>query len=332
MKKQIRIKFVNGISFEVGIKDILSCVTDEYEFIEAEKPDYILFGPYGNDIPPKGEYIRIGYYCENMIPDLTICEWAFGVPYEEEVKHPRYRRIQWHGFDPNLLIKKNQNLEAIIAQKTKFCNFLYSNPVPFREKFYSAISKYKPIDAPGKSMNNMPSIDSTMLQVSKWERKRKFLSQYKFTIAFENYSYPGYNTEKLLDPMTVNSLPIYWGNPYIVKHFNANSFINTHEGLKVNNSSIISFLESTCNPDFKDMRPLNYKEPYYRVKRKLKSIGREIKIKIQYNSIFDEIIEKVIEIDRDESLYAKYLSEPWFYNNRPPSNQSVVNRWKEIFA
>jgi hypothetical protein len=140
-----------------------------------------------------------------------------------------------------------------------------------------------------------------------------------------------FHPEKLLDPMTVNSLPIYWGNSYIGRHFNPKSFINTHEWLKVNNSSIISFLELTCNSDFKDMRPLNYKKPYHRVKRKLKSIGRKIKIQFQYSS-FNELIERIIEIDRDDNLYANYLSEPWLYNNTRPSNQSVVNRWKEIFA
>ncbi|BAZ01854.1 hypothetical protein NIES37_58610 [Tolypothrix tenuis PCC 7101] len=331
MKKEIKIKFINGITYEAGIQEILNCVADKYSFVKTEKPDFIIFGPYGNDIPPKGEYIRIGYYCENMTPDMNLCDWAFGVPYEEEINNPRYMRIQWHGFDPNVLVKTNLDLDAQIAQKTKFCNFIYSNKVPLREQFYRALSKYKPVDAPGKSMNNMPGIDSTIQQTSKWKRKRDFLSQYKFTIAFENYSYPGYNTEKLLDPMVVNSLPIYWGNPYIGRHFNTNSFVNTHDYFKENRCPLLKFVELNSNADFKDMRPLTFIKPGDKIKRKFKSISREIKIKILYSS-FDEIIEKIIEIDRDDTLYAKYLSEPWFYQNKPPSNESVVNRWQEIFG
>src|SRR6185437_5132720 len=45
-------------------------------------------------------------------------------------------------------------------------------------------------------------------------------------IAFENSSYPGYTTEKLIEPFFVNSVPIYWGNPKVGKDFNTNSFIN----------------------------------------------------------------------------------------------------------
>jgi len=47
-------------------------------------------------------------------------------------------------------------------------------------------------------MNNMPSVDS-IYKGDKWEVKHQFLSPYKFTIAFENYVYPGY--QKLLGPV-----------------------------------------------------------------------------------------------------------------------------------
>ena len=63
--------------------------------------------------------------------------------------------------------------------------------------------------------------------------KRQFQSDYKFSIAFENNAYrpqhKGYTTEKIMEPMTVNSLPIYWGNPEINKEFNTKSFINFYD-------------------------------------------------------------------------------------------------------
>jgi len=331
MKKQVKIKFYNGITYSVGIQEILNCVSDKYEFLESDDPDYTLFGPYGNDIPPKGNYTRIGYFCENMLPDMSICDWAFGVPYEEDINHPRYMRIKWHGFDPNCLIKQNINLESILAQKTKFCNFIYSNPVPFREKFCQQLSKYKPIDCPGKSLNNMPSIDVAMPDISIWERKRKFLSPYKFTIAFENYSYPGYNTEKLLDPMMVNSLPIYLGNPQIDRHFNPKSFINAHEYVDTSDFPLVNLLESFCQPDRQDQVPSVYTSLGHQIKRKVKMVGRSLKMQLKYTS-FDDLIDKIIEIDRHDDLYAKYLLEPWFHHNSLPANDAVINRWKEIFG
>ena len=83
----------------------LENLTDEYNFEESGEPDFIIFGPYGNDIPPKGNYTRIGYFCENINPDLSICEWAFGVPQEDDIKAANYKRIQWHGLNPQTLVK-----------------------------------------------------------------------------------------------------------------------------------------------------------------------------------------------------------------------------------
>lgn len=175
-------------------------VSDHFDIIESENPDYVIFGPYGNDIPPKSDkYIRVGYFCENITPDLSLCEWAFGIPLEREINRHNYFRIQWHGFDPELLVKpQNIDLEKILAQKSHFCNFIYSHRVPYREYFFTQLSKYKRVDAPGKSMNNTPSFDGKF-NGDRWEQKRQFQSQYKFTLALENYVYPGYQTEKLYD-------------------------------------------------------------------------------------------------------------------------------------
>ena len=329
MKKIIKIKFTNGLNFEGCRKDILNYLEPYYKFIDSDDPDFIVFGSTGNDIPAHGAYVRIGYYSENFIPDMSICDWGFGIPYEEEIKSSKYKRIDWHGFDPNLLVKDNNiDIEKIIHNKTKFCNFVYSNRVPYRENFFTQLSKYKRIDAPGKSMNNMSSFDSNK-QGDIWQRKQSFLSEYKFTIAFENYSYPGYNTEKLLDPMIVSSIPIYFGNPEIARHFNTKSFVNAHNYVDGMMPVISNFLESNCQPDFQDVRPSIFNDIGNSLKRKAKKIGRDIKMSMQFNN-FESLIEHIINIDKDDTLYAKYLVEPWFYNNQAPLN-SMIERWKLIF-
>jgi alpha(1,3/1,4) fucosyltransferase len=328
--KPIKIKFSNGLNFKDGLNEILNLVIPHYNFIDSDDPDFIIFGPYGNEIPRKGKYTRIGYFCENILPDLSICDWAFGVPYEEEINHHRYMRIQWHGFNPDCLIKRNIAVEDVLEKKKKFCNFIYSNPVAFREEFCKQLSTYKHVDCPGKSLNNMKSIDSKMPYFSQWERKRNFLSEYKFTIAFENYSYSGYNTEKLLDPMMVDSLPIYLGNPYIDRHFNSKSFVNAHEYVR-EPSPIVNLLESLCIPDWKDNCPSEYTSIGHKVKRKLKSIGRSWKMELKYSSL-NGLIERIIEIDQNDDLYAQYLNEPWFPANIPPIQDAMAQRWKEIFG
>lgn len=55
--------------------------------------------------------------------------------------------------------------------------------------------------------------------------KLSFVRNYKFTIAFENSAVPGYTTEKLIEPIIANSLPIYYGNPLVYLDFEPGSFV-----------------------------------------------------------------------------------------------------------
>jgi hypothetical protein len=332
MPKLVKIKFQNGINGDIAHREILNELAGDFIFEESDQPDFILFGPYGNDIPVPGNYTRIGYFCENIKPDLSICEWAFGVPREEVVKSPRYKRIQWHGLDPQVLIKPaGYDAEKILDSKTSFCNFLYSHKVPYREAFFSQLSKYKKVDAPGKSMNNMPGID-TLYKGGKWEVKRAFLSGYKFTIAFENDVYPGYQTEKLYDAMMADSIPVYCGDPFIGDIFNTKSFINVHEYLPQKNGAFLKQLESAGQMDFADIRPMYLKGPGNRIKRKVKSLVRAAKINLQFaKADFSKVIEQIIAMDTQPDLYLKYLEQPWFNNNIIPENSSLKKRWIEIF-
>jgi hypothetical protein len=334
VKKSVRIAFKNGITYQIAIKEILNELVNEYDFLESDHPDFILFGPYGNDIPAPGKYTRIGYFCENIIPDFSICEWAFGIPLEEEINRPNYKRIQWHGFDPEGLIKNlhDNEIDRVFNSHTKFCNFIYSNPVQYRQDFFQQLSKYKHVDAPGKSMNNMPSID-TKYQGDVWQRKRQFLSEYKFTIAFENYSYPGYQTEKLYDAMQAGSVPIYCGDPAIGDIFNTDSFLNAPDYVNMNISAPIRFLEKISQADFKDIRPQFLNSPADRIKRKFKSIGRKLKMRIQFNKLdFSDLIDRIIELDKNPALYKQYLRTPWLKNNKPSELYSTAPRWREIFG
>jgi hypothetical protein len=315
------------------MREILNELTDEFYFEESDQPDFILFGPYGNDIPAPGNYTRIGYFCENMEPDMSICEWAFGIPHEESVGHPRYKRIQWHGLDPQKMVKPlDYNAEEIVKSKKYFCNFLYSHQVPYREEFFKQLSKYKKVDAPGKSMNNMKSIDE-LYKGDLWERKKQFLSEYKFTIAFENYVYPGYQTEKLYDAMQVNSLPIYCGDPLVGEIFNTDSFINAPDYILTSNSSAVNWLERRSQPDFVDMRPAFYDKPSHQIKRKIKTIGRQLKMRYQFQNLdFKPLIDRIVELDEDQGKYIHVLQQPWFVNNTPPLNASLKNQWVKIFS
>ena len=333
MRKTVKIKFQNGINKVGACQAILNELLDEYDFKEVSDPDFILFGPYGNDIPPPGPYTRIGYFCENIKPDLSICDWAFGIPYEDEVNSPRYARIQWHDFDPQALVKPvDYNAEKILGQKEHFCAFVYNSKVPYREEFFRQLSRYKTVDAPSGSMNNMVNDIDTRYCGSIWERKQQFLRRYKFTIAFENYVYPGYQTEKLHDAMMADSIPVYCGDRFVNRVFNTASFINTADLIDTNNSATVNFLEKHAQQNFKDIRPAFYHGPIDSAARKLKIMGRQLKMSMQFNGFdFGKLIERIIELDQDDAKYIEVLKQPWFNNNAPPANVSLKQRWRDIF-
>lgn len=332
--KVIKVKVQNGLSYQNLIEQIILEMPSDFILEESnDNPELIIFGPYGIDIPKKGNYLRVGYFCENITPDLSCCEWAFGIPREEEINHPNYKRIQWHGLNPEVLIKNidDNEIDRIFETKTKFCNFLYSHKVPYREEFFKQLSKYKKIDAPGKSMNNMPSIDQ-ICKGNIWERKRQFLKNYKFTIAFENYVYPGYQTEKLYDAMQCNSIPIYCGDPYIHEVFNTKSFINAGDFLIENKNIAVPFLEKYAQLKFIDILPQYYKNPKNRIQRKLKDWGRKLKMRLQYQKLdFSPVIDEIIKVDRNPQFYKDMLKKSWFVNNQVPERLSTYKQWEKIF-
>ena len=72
--------------------------------------------------------------------------------------------------------------------------------------------------------------------------------------------------------MTINSIPIYWGNPRIDLEFNTKSFIN-----------------------------------YYDYKSE------------------DDMIEHIIELDKNDDKYFELLKNNWFINNTIPEANKIEN-------
>lgn len=328
-KPRVRINFTNGLTFQDSAKDLLGDIVNEYELVhDIDNPDVVVFGPYGNDIPT-GSAIKVGYYCENIIPDMKVCDYSFGVPYDREFNNPQYCRIDFQGFDPSKLIKSEGFAEEARKHHTRFCNFLFSNSVKYREDFFKALSVYKKVDAPGVSMNNMPPL-SVNNGTGKWEAKRNYIRMYKFTVTFENYSYPGYHSEKILDPMMMGSMPIYFGNPEIGNHFNSESFIDVRHFVKDGRDAFTLFIEKYSQQDFRDWRPRIYNSYFDELKRKLKIWGREYKLQREFRHGFNELIQEIIRLDKDENAYYDKLQKPWLINNTPPDRSPFLNRWRQI--
>ena len=107
-------------------------------------------------------------------------------------------------------------------EKRDFCGIVASNNTfadTTREDFFNALSKYKQVASGGRAYNNVGIPEGV-------PDKTEFLKNYKFSIAFENSSYPGYCTEKLMQAFAAGNVPIYWGDATAVEQFNEKAFIN----------------------------------------------------------------------------------------------------------
>ena len=186
--------------------------------IDSINPDYLFFSVYGQTHLNYSHCIKIFFTGENMVPDFNVCDYALGFHYlqfeDRYLRYPLY--LIYSGFN-NLQQKIIKDEKALLNRS--FCNFIYSNNTnadPTRDLFFQKLSKYKKVDSGGKHLNNIGRpVDD----------KINFIKNYKFTIAFENSAVPGYTTEKITDPMCVNSVPIYYGNPLVHFDFNVESFL-----------------------------------------------------------------------------------------------------------
>jgi alpha(1,3/1,4) fucosyltransferase len=209
---------------------LLRFLEKHFDVCIDDNPDYLFFSVYGNSHLKFKNCIKIQFTGENLVPDFNLCDYALGFHYIEfgdrYLRFPLYVYYYWHHtnyFSSGFGNTQLKSLSDVDLVQRKFCNFVYSNNVnsdPAREDFFHLLSKYKKVDSGGKHLNNIsrPVVD-----------KLQFIKDYKFSIAFENSSVPGYTTEKLLEPLIANSLPIYFGNPLVHLDFNTDSFIHVKD-------------------------------------------------------------------------------------------------------
>ncbi|MFM8321018.1 MAG: glycosyltransferase family 10 domain-containing protein [Chloroflexota bacterium] len=189
-----------------------------WEIELSDRPDFLLYSVMGLE-HLKYNCTRIFYTGENDRPNFAECDYAFSFDFpitERNYRLPYYRLVNEYP-----LALQPRDPQRVLSEPRKFCSFISSNPgATQRSAFFEQLCAYKPVDSGGKVLNNLGY---------RVPDKNAWLSGYKFNIAFENASYPGYTTEKLLDALVTNTIPIYWGNPEIVEDFNPRAFINCHD-------------------------------------------------------------------------------------------------------
>ncbi len=230
-KTSVRCKFVNLPHYVLPLLfQKIGNIKLEYS---GEFPELII---YGYTCGARCDYpyfeknaLKIGYWpTEPYLPDFSVLDYAFSGRIVNTKKNI-YCRAYW----PSIDIQDRKKYTDVKLFDRKFCNFISSNGYRgdgaiLRKFFFLKLSEYKHIDSPGKVLNNIQNVIEPF--AGSWRySKLSFISNYKFTIAFENHMLDGYTTEKLFDPLSRGSIPIYWGNPTITKYVNKDCFINCED-------------------------------------------------------------------------------------------------------
>jgi alpha(1,3/1,4) fucosyltransferase len=274
MKDIIRIDFIDfWPGFIKTDNYFFHLLSKQYTVEFSDNPDYIIYSCFGEE-HVKYKCYRIFYCGENLRVNWNACDFAISSDYLQDERY--YRLPHWilYGGGKDL-IKKNIQPESVLQSKTGFCSFIVGNHLATKRiDFFNKLSVYRQVSSGGRFMNNTGRIYSQ-------SDKMEFVQQYKFTIAFENSSFPGYSTEKIFQAMQGNSIPVYWGDPLVGKDFNTASFINYND--YGSDEAVIEKIKTIDQDD-----NLYYKmmlEPWY-VNNELPAGVREENVLAFFNKIF----------------------------------------------
>lgn len=225
MKNSVKICF-SGFwpGFDINQNIFTDILSAKYTVeIDDKKPDFLLCSSFSEE-HFKYKCVKIYYTGENITPDFNL--YDYGIGFDRIVFDDRYFRLPLY----RLRQRKGDGIQADaafweneVARKTKFCNFLYSNnwcASEERIQLLEAIEAYKHVECGGKIRNNIGG---------RVEDKNSWLRDFKFTIACENSSKPGYATEKIFEALRAHTIPVYWGDTQIAQDFNPRRFINCHD-------------------------------------------------------------------------------------------------------
>lgn len=198
-----------------------------------------------------------------------------------------------HGIIPDLNFFNTSN--RIIPTKTKFCSLVCRVINGKRGRFIEKLNKYKKVETNASPYHDFSiPFDSTSLNSTL--PKINFIKDYKFNIAFENNyraHHPSYPNAIIENGEMVNMNGLI--NEKLVEPF-------------VSGVIPIYWGSDKVHEEFNTKTFLNY---------------------FDFNSE-DDLIEKIIELDNNDDLYASYFNEPISTTNSVLTLDYLVNMFEDI--
>ena len=222
MKTKVSLNFIDFPAQSRAF--FLDLLSPHYDFTFDDTPDFLFFSHIGHR-HRLYNCTKIFHTQEKYWPNWKECDYA---AVSVLVDDPRSAYLPIYAFDgrkDKLVRTSAPDPVTIRASKPRFCSLLCAyvdRTVRRREQFFHSLNRLRKVDSAGRALNNtgyrLPPGDRYQVKVD-------WLAGYRFNLAFENTRRAGWCTEKLVDPLHVNTIPIYWGDPRVKEFFNPEGFI-----------------------------------------------------------------------------------------------------------
>jgi len=262
--------------------------------INVENPDIVFYSDYISDSDVNTSKPRVLYSPEN-IPRKNYL-FKYHMNYEKGNKNNfRFQNFFYYPFFYEVTDNKESEYYLYLKkrEKTKNINFIYSNGnALIRNRYFDFLSSHYKIDSFGRYKNNMGRLSASPDKslYSRAIQKSELIAEYKFTIAFENSKGVDYISEKIWEPISVNSIPIYYGSEAVFDYFNKDKIIYISS-------------EKDFSKSLSLIREINSSDNLYKEYLDLDIFANEgVKELVKYKSLsirFIQYLEKIIQDDVD---------------------------------
>jgi hypothetical protein len=214
-------------------------------------PDYLIFadetfGTKNLDYNPD-HVTKIFFTGENRRPWNYKCHHAISFDHldgQQFYRLPLYVLDNWVQIKNGVPDMTRLPMEYVCHKdRDWFCGFVASNPSGvYRNKIFHMLSEYKQVVSGGPLFNNIGEVIQRDVK-----SKIDFFRQCRFSLCFENSSWPGYVTEKITHGFIAKTIPIYWGSPTVELDFDTDAMISRHN-FESDNKFIDHIIQVDSNP------------------------------------------------------------------------------------
>ena len=122
MKPPLKIAFADfWPNFDPYDNYLTNLLTPHFDLEHTAEPDFLIFSCFGQ-AHHQYSCIKIFYTAENVRPDFGVCDYAFSFDFLDRPEHFRLPQYAW--YEPERLVKRAFDPERVLAEKTRFCNFV----------------------------------------------------------------------------------------------------------------------------------------------------------------------------------------------------------------